>query len=51
MEFLIGRLIEDVTINLNLEEPAREAIAALGQDYDQVVKDEPDAALPCVYAI
>ncbi|PUB18974.1 glycogen/starch/alpha-glucan phosphorylase [Yoonia sediminilitoris] len=45
MEFLIGRLIEDVTINLNLEEPAREAIAALGQDYDQVVKDEPDAAL------
>ena len=45
MEFLIGRLIEDVTINLDLEGPAREALAALGQDYDIVVADEPDAAL------
>jgi starch phosphorylase len=45
MEFLIGRLIEDVTINLGVEEVAREAMAALGQDYEAVVADEPDAAL------
>lgn len=45
MEFLIGRLIEDVAINLDLEETARNALASLGQDYDIVVADEPDAAL------
>ncbi|MEM6887972.1 MAG: glycogen/starch/alpha-glucan phosphorylase [Pseudomonadota bacterium] len=45
MEFLIGRLIEDVAVNLGLEEKAQSAMAALGQDYDRVVADEPDAAL------
>ncbi|MEE4188217.1 MAG: glycogen/starch/alpha-glucan family phosphorylase, partial [Roseobacter sp.] len=45
MEFLIGRLIEDVAVNLGLEEVAEEAIGALGQDYAAVVADEPDAAL------
>lgn len=45
MEFLIGRLIEDVTINLQVEDTAVEAMKALGQDYYEVVKDEPDAAL------
>lgn len=45
MEFLIGRLIEDVTINLEAEDLAREALANLGQDYNKVVADEPDAAL------
>lgn len=45
MEFLIGRLIEDVTINLGVEDVAREAMASLGQDYEVVVADEPDAAL------
>jgi starch phosphorylase len=45
MEFLIGRLIEDVMINLNVEEVAREAMADLGQDYEKIVADEPDAAL------
>jgi len=45
MEFLIGRLIEDVAINLDLDGIAREAMAMLGQDYDIVVADEPDAAL------
>ncbi|MDG1336906.1 MAG: glycogen/starch/alpha-glucan phosphorylase [Tateyamaria sp.] len=45
MEFLIGRLIEDVTINLGVEDAARQAMASLGQDYDAVVADEPDAAL------
>ncbi len=45
MEFLIGRLIEDVTINLDVEEIAAQAMADLGQDYYKVVVDEPDAAL------
>lgn len=45
MEFLIGRLIEDVAANLGLDEVAREAIGSLGQDYDTVVANEPDAAL------
>lgn len=45
MEFLIGRLIEDVAVNLGLEDVAAEAMADLGQDYARVVADEPDAAL------
>ena len=45
MEFLIGRLVEDVTINLGLESQIRGALTSLGQDYDAVVADEPDAAL------
>ena len=45
MEFLIGRLVEDVAVNLGLEEIAEAAITALGQDYKSVVADEPDAAL------
>ena len=45
MEFLIGRLIEDVAINLGIEEVSREAMQLLGQDYARVVADEPDAAL------
>ncbi|MEM9223859.1 MAG: glycogen/starch/alpha-glucan phosphorylase [Pseudomonadota bacterium] len=45
MEFLIGRLLHDATVNLGLEESARDAMAALGTDYDALVADEPDAAL------
>ncbi|MBD0866320.1 MAG: glycogen/starch/alpha-glucan phosphorylase [Rhodobacteraceae bacterium] len=45
MEFLIGRLIEDMASNLGLTEEAREAMASVGQDYDVIVHDEPDAAL------
>lgn len=45
MEFLIGRLIEDVAVNLGMEAVAADAMAALGQDYARVVADEPDAAL------
>mgnify|MGYP005990535745 CR=1 FL=1 len=45
MEFLIGRLVEDVTINLDVEKIAIEAMTSLGQDYFEVVADEPDAAL------
>jgi starch phosphorylase len=45
MEFLMGRLIEDVAANLGLVEKAKSALSALGQDYDEIVYDEPDAAL------
>jgi starch phosphorylase len=45
LEFLIGRLIDDVTINLGLEDVARGAMRSLGQDYDALTLREPDAAL------
>ncbi|MFA8386629.1 MAG: glycogen/starch/alpha-glucan phosphorylase [Pelagibaca sp.] len=45
MEFLIGRLIEDMIANLRMEDTVKTAIADLGQDYDAIVHDEPDAAL------
>ncbi len=45
MEFLIGRLIEDVAVNLGVEDVARETMASFGQDYAAVVANEPDAAL------
>ena len=45
MEFLIGRLLEDATVNLGLADHAAEAMADLGQDFRTLVEDEPDAAL------
>lgn len=45
MEFLIGRLIEDVAVNLGVDDIARTALQGLGQDYSRLVADEPDAAL------
>ena len=45
MEFLIGRLLEDATINLGLREIAETALAEFGVDFRAVVEDEPDAAL------
>lgn len=45
MEFLIGRLIEDVAVNLGLDAIAEEALTGLGQSYREVVANEPDAAL------
>ncbi|WP_371156724.1 glycogen/starch/alpha-glucan phosphorylase [Jannaschia sp. 2305UL9-9] len=45
LEFLIGRLIEDVTINLGLEKVATKALKRLGKDYDALVVLEADAAL------
>jgi len=45
MEFLIGRLIEDMISNLQLEDKIRAALGVLGQDYETIVHDEPDAAL------
>jgi len=45
MEFLIGRLLEDATINLGLRDKAEQVMAELGQDFRAIVEDEPDAAL------
>ncbi|MBL9048096.1 MAG: glycogen/starch/alpha-glucan phosphorylase, partial [Tabrizicola sp.] len=45
MEFLIGRILEDATINLGLYDAARDAMASFGQDIRSVIDDEPDAAL------
>ena len=45
MEFLIGRLLEDALVNLQLDSEAKHAVSELGLDYDAILKDEPDAAL------
>ena len=45
MEFLIGRLLEDATINLGLRDVAEQAMHNLGQDFRALIEDEPDAAL------
>ena len=45
MEFLIGRLLEDATINLGLRGVASEVFDELGLDFQTLVDDEPDAAL------
>ena len=45
MEFLIGRLIQDAVTNLGLEDACRQALADLGQNCDELLADEPDAAL------
>jgi starch phosphorylase len=45
MEFLIGRILEDATVNLGLRDQAISAMAAVGQDFRAIVEDEPDAAL------
>lgn len=45
MEFLIGRILEDATINLGLYDAAAAVMADLGQDLRAVIEDEPDAAL------
>jgi starch phosphorylase len=45
MEFLIGRLLEDATVNLGLRDIATEVMAGFGQDFRAIVEDEPDAAL------
>ena len=45
MEYLIGRILEDAAINLGLKGIAAAALMDLGQDFDTLVHDEPDAAL------
>src|SRR6266404_3256195 len=45
LEFLIGRLLNDVVGNLRLTEVVRRALGDLGVDYDRMRSVEPDAAL------
>ena len=45
MEFLIGRILEDATVNLGLRDMAEEVMAGFGQTFRSLVEDEPDAAL------
>ena len=45
MEFLIGRLLEDGIVNLELVEEAKAVLEEFGKDYAMVLADEPDAAL------
>ena len=45
MEFLIGRMLEDATVNLGLRDMAEQVMAGFGQDFRTIVEDEPDAAL------
>jgi starch phosphorylase len=45
MEFLIGRILEDATVNLGLREQCEEVMTSFGQDFRTIVEDEPDAAL------
>jgi len=45
MEFLIGRLLEDATINLGLRDEFEAVMDSLGIDFQRIADDEPDAAL------
>ncbi len=45
MEFLIGRLLGDTISNLGLSDVCRQAMAELDVDLDEVLTEEPDAAL------
>lgn len=45
MEFLIGRLLEDVTINLGLREVVVEVLGSFGLSFADIAEGEPDAAL------
>lgn len=45
MEFLIGRILEDATVNLGLRDICEEVMESFGQDFHLAVENEPDAAL------
>ena len=45
MEFLIGRLLEDAIVNLGLLEQAQKVFDGLDISFDDVLANEPDAAL------
>ena len=46
MEFLIGRLLQDATSNLGLEDMAREAMMSLGADYYEASSESTRASIP-----
>jgi starch phosphorylase len=45
MEFLIGRLLADTMLNLGMVDLCRAALADLNIDLDEILQEEPDAAL------
>ena len=45
MEFMIGRLLGDTILNLGMEDLCRAALADLNIDLDEILQEEPDAAL------
>lgn len=45
MEFLIGRLLDDTMLNLGMVDLCRAALADLNIDLDEILQQEPDAAL------
>ncbi|WP_372636752.1 glycogen/starch/alpha-glucan phosphorylase [Fodinibius sp.] len=45
MEYLIGRLLDNMLINLGLQDVAADAIEGLGLDYDELRETEVDAGL------
>jgi len=44
-EFLLGPHLANCVLNLGIEAPLREALTALGQNYDEVVDAEPEPGL------
>lgn len=45
MEFLIGRILEDAMVNLNLLDKVKDVLDSEGIALSDVIEDEPDAAL------
>ncbi len=45
IEFLMGRLLDNALVNLDLSEPCRQAAAACGLDLQAILDAEPDPAL------
>lgn len=45
LEFLIGRMLSNAALNLNINEELKEGLASLGHKLEDVVEKEPDAAL------
>lgn len=45
MEFLIGRILEDAMVNLNLRDTVAQVLDAEGISIADLIEDEPDAAL------
>lgn len=45
LEYLMGRLLENNLVNLQILDPCREAVKELGQDFDELLENGPDLGL------